>query len=1245
MGKTSKAARELYDALRALEGRAKTAYDAQGGQKYSRRIAAKAAEGHGSSLDRRLRDWLHDDFSKAKVPYEGSDERLIAVVQVWSGWAREPCDERWWRTKLEQAQPARPRRQTATVLEPVKASGYGAWIEQRILPARLLDRDSELRELAAFCGGEDLPGATGYMWWQAGPWAGKSALLSEFVLRHRPDDVDLVAYFIADYLGRNDQKGFLESVMRQLASLGEQDPSAAGARPEDFPSLCQAAAQACRDRGRRLVLVVDGLDEDAAGAGQPSIAALLPRNPPAGMRVVVTGRPCPLIPDDVPGDHPLRLRHIVRSLAPSPHAADISRMAGREVDQLLQNEQVGVPLLGLLVAARGSLTAADLTQLVGVRPFNVERQLRGVTGRSLVPGAHGEMRLPDTPVGVHPLALGHTELRNRALNRLGDVSEFEDRLYAWADEYQARGWPADTPTYLLYDYPHMLAGNKNGERLTAIALDPQRQQALLGRASPDVALSDIELSAHMIRQRRPVDVVALAGLAASRTLLTEQARSLPASFAVAFAWLGHSQRARQFALLAPHAAEKAVRLASVARALAGAGDQYASQAADVAKNAVWWADRARAESSPPSGDEYEAEAAVAEAAVALFTIGQCGQGRALLESLRSVSSYDDVALLAETTARAAAAARPHSAMLAEELLAEAEQHAHDVASRDPADPGAPVRAWAFVASVADPPRATRLYERITDYARSFPPGLTTCVVDAAAASALFTQWPEQAHALAQQAAQHLKAALTHPEALPERDAGDLTMLLGPMLTQVTRALVDVGCADEARDLETSVPEDRHTAFGWDVRAEARAVLTHAHEPAKEEQSAEVLARQACHLAEQNHPDEAHRRLHQALQAVGSSQGAAALREGWLITLCTALAVMGRHPDGALLARSLRDPADRIQALAATAVEAAAAGHLPDARRLAHEAADATSSFEGALDFSLFAGAPGIIVSNAKGAAAQALAFAGERERAVMLAKETDDENSDRRRRALVAVAAGLRAHDPAEAASIIDRQLEHLRTADTSPLQLREHIADLAELLAAIGDADQQCAERVREAVEQAWKTLKASERQWRVEDLLVLLLLRAPGRQADAERVLLARESSWQGIPPWELPTAAIAIAHAAFGALAAARASADGFSAPYDRAEAFAAVAGYLTGTPPSLRMVNESASTAFIQTFHTLALAQLPPDAAQTTEAAMRLSTDVLAGDGWHYALPVLSLIAPTAVLRVRDIVFAHRQLKAG
>ncbi|MGW3664406.1 hypothetical protein [Streptomyces sp. NPDC005141] len=1118
---------------------------------------------------------------------------------------------------------------------------YCAWIEQHVLPARLLDREDELQELAAFSGRTDLPGTSAYMWWQAAPWAGKSALVSEFVLRRRPEEAKIVSYFITDRLGQNDREGFLETVTKQLAPLAGQNPGTAGARPEDFPALCKVAAEACQRRGQRLVLVVDGLDEDhGAASGRRSIAALLPRNPPAGMRVVVTGRPNPPIPDDVPHDHPLRTPHIVRTLAPSPHATDISTMARHELHRLLDDERVGVPLLGLLVAARGSLTTADLAGLVGVLPYRVDQLLRGITGRSFIPATRGRTLTADLPASARSLALGHEELRQKALAALGDVTTFEDQLHTWADGYRAQGWPPDTPAYLLYDYPRMLHSTDNSERLIAIALDPRRQHALLRHASLDAAFSDIELSAQMIRRRRPDDLTGLAGLAASRAILAERARALPESLPVAFALLGHPQPAMQFALLAAYPAEKAVRLADVARALAGASAQHALQAA---REAAEWAERARAESAPTSGDEDEVETAIATAAVALITVGDHHQGRELLTSIRSPASYGDVTLLSVMTARAAIAARPHSPVLAEELLEQAEQHANDLASDSPADPSTPVTAWAAVAAAtSDATRAARLYERIAQYTQGFPTSLLACLVDAAAASALSVDRPEQARALAQQAARRLRAALSAPEALPSDDAENLTMLLGPMLGGVTRALVDTGCIDDARHLAASVPEARHTIFGMDTLAGARAAITELNDSADEEPSAEALAGQACRLAEQNQPDEANHRLQQALEALESSQPAIGPRETWLITLCTALASMGRHADSAQLARTLRDPAEQVQALAVTAISAGAAGHVPDARRLAHEAADGTKNLEGAGNFSLLDGAPGTIVSNAKGAAAQALAHAGDRDRALSLAEETDDTDSDRRRHALVAVAAGLRSYDPATATGIIDRQLERLLAADASPRGPRGRIAELAELLAALSDADPQCTARLRQGVGQVWATLKASKTRLGAEDFLVLLLLNAPEQRADAERTLAAWENNCASIPPWELPTGAIAIAHAAFDGFGAARETANSLNVPYDRAEALAAVAGYLTGTPPSLRAVSESTSTAFTQTFHTLALSHVPPDTTRSAQAALAFTTDVLAGDGWYHALPVLARIAPAAVQRVRDIVFAHRQL---
>lgn len=61
-------------------------------------------------------------------------------------------------------------------------SAYLAQVRQ-IAPPQLLDREAELDELARFCV-EEQRGA--YTWWRAGPWAGKSALLSTFVV-HPPE--------------------------------------------------------------------------------------------------------------------------------------------------------------------------------------------------------------------------------------------------------------------------------------------------------------------------------------------------------------------------------------------------------------------------------------------------------------------------------------------------------------------------------------------------------------------------------------------------------------------------------------------------------------------------------------------------------------------------------------------------------------------------------------------------------------------------------------------------------------------------------------------------------------------------------------------------------------------------------------------------------------------------------------------------------------------------------------------------
>ena len=132
--------------------------------------------------------------------------------------------------------------------------------------------------------------------------------------------------------------------------------------------------------------MLDGLDEDDVGAtpsrGRPSIASLLPPSPPSGVRVIVTSRPDPGLPDDVPSDHPLRACAI-RHLAVSPVATDLALRAKQELRDLLTGDQTGLDVVGYIAASGGGLTSSDLSALTGAPPFKLDPILRGVSGRSL----------------------------------------------------------------------------------------------------------------------------------------------------------------------------------------------------------------------------------------------------------------------------------------------------------------------------------------------------------------------------------------------------------------------------------------------------------------------------------------------------------------------------------------------------------------------------------------------------------------------------------------------------------------------------------------------------------------------------------------------------------------------------------------------------------------------------------------------------------------------------------------------
>ncbi|MDB1090296.1 hypothetical protein PJ985_22340 [Streptomyces sp. ACA25] len=459
-----------------------------------------------------------------------------------------------------------------------------------LVPEELVDREEELAELTAFTRPDttDTPrsadsvlgsGAAGcYRWWRADAWAGKSALMAWFAT-HPPQGVDLVPFFItARHAGQNTRQTFQEALIPQLADIAGTDydlnTGENGQRRQLF-SLYRDAAEASARRHRRLVLLVDGIDEDAGITGNGhSIAALLPPRPPAGMRVITAGRLNPPVPGDVPAGHPLRSDAITRTLANSPHAEVLRDEAMRSLHGLLNDTGLGRDVLGLITGSGGGLTIPDLAHLTGTAPFQVEGIVHSTTGRVFTP-------VRDTDTGPAGYIFGHDTLNDTALEAFGTtLAAYRDRIHAWAGDWSGSGWPAETPGYLLHRYNQLLHTLHNTDRLTHLATDRRRQDRLREATGGDTtALADIRHAqtlhdttpAHTGRTTR-LDLTALSVLSYHLDRIRQRHSYTPDGVPALWYQLGHRTRAINLAHSLADPYEQADALTDIAQAAAQAGE-------------------------------------------------------------------------------------------------------------------------------------------------------------------------------------------------------------------------------------------------------------------------------------------------------------------------------------------------------------------------------------------------------------------------------------------------------------------------------------------------------------------------------------------------------------------------------------------------------------------------------------------------------------------------------------------------
>jgi hypothetical protein len=449
-------------------------------------------------------------------------------------------------------------------------AGYIAQVRD-IAPDQLLGREQELAELVQFCAGQEH-----YQWWQAGPWAGKSALAAWHVL-HPPAGVSVVSFLVTGRLaGQADSDAFTEAMVEQLAAVASaivpEATTPAGRDRERRRLLDQAASRVGEWQGR-LLLVVDGLDEDEGarpGSGKPSIASLLPRRPPDSVRVLVFSRPHPGIPSDVPGDHPLR-RCVPGQLAPSPFAHDIEIDAKDELMERLHGDRLQVDILGLITAAGGGLTLRELAELSGEPEWSLGGKLGSVFGRSLKTRAPSQPPSAGQPDRVYLFA--HETLRTMAEQELArDLGPYRQRINTWADTYREQGWPDSTPRYLLRPYGRMLANSEDLQRLLALATDPERHDRMLAYTYGDAAaLAEITTSQRLLLAQPFPDLAALGRLAIYRERLANRNRAVRSELPALWVRLGQPQRGEALARGITDSSAQAYALSAVAEGLAKAG--------------------------------------------------------------------------------------------------------------------------------------------------------------------------------------------------------------------------------------------------------------------------------------------------------------------------------------------------------------------------------------------------------------------------------------------------------------------------------------------------------------------------------------------------------------------------------------------------------------------------------------------------------------------------------------------------
>ncbi|MEV0902868.1 hypothetical protein [Actinoplanes sp. NPDC049802] len=882
---------------------------------------------------------------------------------------------------------------------PETPTGYVLQV-RRLAPESLLGREEELAELARFCTEDEV--ACHYRWYEADAWAGKTAFLSHFVT-NPPPGTRVVSFFITAPLGgQSNRHAFRDTVMEQLAVLLRRSSQAwppETTRDVHLLSMLVEAAAQCRRNGTRLVLVVDGLDEDTTVGGH-GIAGLLPVDSldaaDAGLRIVVAGRPGRAGESDPHTAHPPRNRDNVLSLTASPHAAVMREVAERDLKACLNGDPLIRAVLELITAAGGGLSEEELAELTGRPPTEIVDHLRTVAGRTFARRPSG------WPSSREVYVLCHDGIRGLAESRIGEdrLEASRDRLHEWADEYRDKRWPEETPEYLLRQYLHLLAARGDVDRLFALAIDPKRPERMRIRSGSDsAALNEIAIAHSIVAEEWKPDLLPLGRLSMHRGELTSRNCAIPAGLIAVWVRLGQPARAESLARGVVGAARQGRALVTLAGAVATSGD-------------LDEAERIALGVKQPHRDAD----ALCAVAVAMATSGAVDRAEALTGAIRD--SYDRAVVLAAVAEAVAAGGDLDRAATIARGVTHRYQRVRALAAVATAGAARDIERAGLLAAEA---RTTA--EQIANKPGQSAQALVA-VVGAVAATGGVSRAVEIAGTVA---VAHRRAEALITIAAVAAAVGDIERARG---LAGDAAEIAVAVPDKGRRTQTLIAVAAAMATFGDIdrAVEIAGTVTSPH------RRAEALTAVATATAAGGDTGRA--------RAILPTDVDRTRRERALAAVATAAATAGDIDGADAIARAVTVPAQRAEALAAVAGALAAEGHGQRALEVAVDAENAARSTTDPVQR-----IPALLaLSTASAAAGDPATATLIADRVRSLTRDVDDANQ--RARTLVAVARAMAAAGKTDGAKAIAEGFRR-------PVQHAHALIAITEALAGAGRTDE----------------------------------------------------------------------------------------------------------------------------------------------------------------------------------------------